>query len=102
MGAVGYKLWMGIYYVLLLSTSFLATFIGIVATFIGQRLNTNFYVARTFWHVAGPIIGWKFEVQGEDELRRLEESGKSAVLLGNHQKCVQLACRLDIPVAMHH
>lgn len=85
MGLV-YNLRLTLYYVILTIVGFLATFIAIVATLFGKRFNTNYYVARTFYHIAGPIVGWNFDVQGEEHLWRLEESRQSAVLLGNHQK----------------
>jgi phosphatidylinositol glycan class A protein len=90
------------YSVTLLAVSFFAVFIGLVATICGQRLNTNYYVARTFYHTAGFIMGWDFEVEGEEHLwtlkaelgeneergvtGRADDKGRSAVMLGNHQR----------------
>lgn len=74
------------YYLLLLSVGFLATFIALIATACGRRFDTDYYVARTFYYIAGPLIGWSFDVEGEEHLINLEKTGKSAVLLGNHQK----------------
>lgn len=74
------------YYILLLSVGFLATFIALVATACGKRFDTDYYVARTFYYIAGPLMGWSFDVEGEEHLTNLEKNGKSAVLLGNHQK----------------
>ena len=99
MASILYILRVTLYTITLLSVSFLAVFIGLVATLCGKRLNTNYYVARTFFHVAGPIMGWKFEVEGEEHLwslkgvggdERIEgragETGRSAVMVGNHQR----------------
>lgn len=82
------------YYILLLSVSFLATFIGLIATILGRRFDTNYYVARTFYHIAGPLMGWRFEVEGEEHLTNLEKTKSSAVLLGNHQKYVSCGCSI--------
>jgi len=90
-----------VYTVLLLSVSFVSLFIALVSTILGKRLNTNYYVARTFYRVTGPIIGWKFEVEGEEYLWSLKhhggqgagdarEGGRSAVLVGNHQSFVDI------------
>jgi phosphatidylinositol glycan class A protein len=87
MGALGYTLGLNLYYVLLLLVSFCATFIGVVANLCGKRFNTNYYVARTFWHVTGPILGWKFEVTGEEHFKAVENGEQPAVILGNHQRC---------------
>jgi phosphatidylinositol glycan class A protein len=87
-----------LYTLILLTVSFWAILIGLVATILGKRLNTNYYVARTFWHVAGRALGWKFEVEGEEYLWDLKDvggegvegqaskSGRSAVMVGNHQR----------------
>lgn len=89
MGAIQWKLRITLYYVLLVLTGFVATFESIICALLGQRGNTNFYVARTFWYIAGPIIGWKFEIEGEEHLLALADKPskeRSAVLLGNHQQ----------------
>ncbi|EJT48875.1 transferase [Trichosporon asahii var. asahii CBS 2479] len=78
------------YYTLLLSVGFLATFIALVATACGRRFDTDYYVARTFYYIAGPLMGWSFDVEGEEHLTHLEKEGKSAVLLGNHQNVVDI------------
>lgn len=96
-----FKLRVTLYTVTLLAVSFLAVFEGIILSLVGKRLNTNYYVARSFWYIAGPIMGWKFEVEGEEYLWSLGEGvaaegvsgdatklGRSAVMLGNHQSSV--------------
>ena len=87
-----------IYTLILLGVAFFAVVIAFVSTLLGERLNTNYYVARTFWYIAGSIMGWKFDVEGEEHLWRLGEGGevgaegdagkegRSAVLIGNHQR----------------
>lgn len=97
-----YTFRVALYTVTLLSVAFFAIFQAVVFNLIGQRMNTNYYVARTFYLVAGPIMGWKFEVEGEEHLWQLSDmgdervegdarkGGRSAVLLGNHQRWVQL------------
>jgi 1-acyl-sn-glycerol-3-phosphate acyltransferase len=50
-------------------------------------------------NTAGPIMGWKFEVEGEEHLWKLDEDAgagvagevggkkrRSAVMVGNHQR----------------
>ncbi|OCF43934.1 phosphatidylinositol glycan, class A [Kwoniella heveanensis CBS 569] len=96
MGKFLFQLRVALYTVVLLSVSFLALVIALVCTLVGQRLNTNYFVARTFYHVAGPIMGWKFEVEGEEYLWKIEgegeagKKGRSAVMVGNHQSFVDI------------
>ena len=99
MASVFFTLRLLLYIITLLSVSFLAVVIGLVATLLGKRLNTNYYVARTFYTIGGAIMGWRFEVEGEEYLwsmkgiagdqaieGRAGESGRSAVMVGNHQR----------------
>lgn len=55
-----------------------------------QRLNINYYVARSFYQVAHRLVGIDFDVEGEEHLTNLltARDGKpqSAVVLGNHQR----------------
>ncbi|ADV21782.1 phosphatidylinositol glycan, class A [Cryptococcus gattii E566] len=99
MWEVIYYLNLTLYTVLLLSISFVAVLIAVVCSLTGRRLNTNYYVARTFYHVAGPILGWKFKVEGEQYLWELSgehgggkagEKGRSMVMVGNHQSFVDI------------
>lgn len=89
-----------LYSITLLIVSFFAVGIGVICTLLGKRLNTNYYVARTFWSTCGPIMGWNFEVEGEEYLwvnKGTEngsgegqgdagKKGRSAVMVGNHQR----------------
>lgn len=84
----------GLYSTLLLGVSFVSLIIAPVATVLGKRLNVNYYVARTFWHVTGPLLGWKFVVEGEGYLwagqgERKNKDERSAVMVGNHQSSVE-------------
>ena len=100
MAPILYYFRLTLYTINLISVSFLAVFIGAVSTLLGKRLNTNHYVARLFWRTAGPLIGWKFEVEGEEHLRNLQDTGdeqiegdanipgRCSVIIGNHQRCV--------------
>ena len=98
MSPVIFYLKVTLYTITLVTVSFLAVFEGLVCAILRKRLNTNYYVARTFLHVAGPIVGWNFEVEGEEYLWNLKDvggqdivgeagkSGRSAVMVGNHQR----------------
>ncbi|KIR68477.1 phosphatidylinositol glycan, class A [Cryptococcus bacillisporus CA1873] len=99
MWEVIYYLNLTLYTILLLSISFIAVLIAVVCSLTGRRLNTNYYVARTFYRVAGPILGWKFKVEGEQYLWELSgehgggkagEKGRSMVMVGNHQSFVDI------------
>jgi len=84
-----------LYTITLLLVSFLAVAEGLILTIAGKRLNTNYYVARSFYYIAGPLMGWKFIVEGEEHLWNLKgvgvegeagKKGRSAVMVGNHQR----------------
>ena len=90
-----FRLRLALYTTLLLFVSFLATIEALILTILLKPVHTNYYVARSFWYIAGPIMGWKFEVEGEEYLWVQEEDGvrkeagkegRSAVMLGNHQR----------------
>lgn len=86
MGALVFRLRFALYNTLLISVSFFAVFIGVIANLAGQRYNTNYYVARTFYYVAGPIIGWKYVVEGEEHFAKSVTGEQPAVIVGNHQR----------------
>lgn len=109
MWKVIYYLNLALYTILLISTSFLAVLIAIVCSLTGRRLNTNYFVARTFYCIAGTILGWKFQVEGEQYLWELSgehgggkanEKGRSMVMVGNHQRCVP-PCRVAHPLGLN-
>lgn len=96
-----YTFRVALYTALLLGTSFFAILIALVATLLGKRVDVNYYVARTFYHVAGWIMGWGFEVEGEEYLwghasssgeggGDVGKGGRSAVMVGNHQSYVRI------------
>ncbi|MBW0462127.1 hypothetical protein O181_001842 [Austropuccinia psidii MF-1] len=53
------------------------------------RKNIQWLVARTFYHLVSPIIGWEFVVEGEERLDACY-LGQSHVLVGNHQSMVDI------------
>lgn len=63
---------------------------GIGVSFIrpSWRKNIQWLVARTFYGLVGPLIGWEFVVEGEDHLQACYR-GESHVLVGNHQSMVR-------------
>ncbi|BEI94137.1 uncharacterized protein CcaverHIS019_0605960 [Cutaneotrichosporon cavernicola] len=89
MGAILYKLSMGVYGTVLALVGFIATFEALILAIIGQRFNVDFYVARTFYYMCAPIIGWYIEMEGEEHLLNLQATGP-AVILGNHQSMVDI------------
>lgn len=86
MGALQYNFWLVVYYIALLVTGIIAFFEAIVIAVIGDRYDIDYYVARTFKHFAQPIMGWYFDVTGEEHIAK---GTGPAVLLGNHQRCVR-------------
>lgn len=94
MGTFMFKIRLTVYTIILLAVAFLAVFIGLVCTLLGKRLNTNYYVARTFLKTAGFVMGWTFIVEGEEYLWNSSgegggtagKNGRSAVMLSNHQR----------------
>ncbi|CEH18256.1 1-acylglycerol-3-phosphate o-acyltransferase [Ceraceosorus bombacis] len=51
-----------------------------------QRLNTNYYVARSFYLYAGTLTGIRYHVEGEENF----EKGRPGVLVGNHQTGIDI------------
>ncbi|KAL7420334.1 1-acylglycerol-3-phosphate O-acyltransferase [Cryptotrichosporon argae] len=68
--------------------------VSVLASVAGQRLNINYYVARSFYYVCHPLVGIPFDVEGEEHLQSLlvARDGKpqSAVLIGNHQSFLDI------------
>jgi lysophosphatidate acyltransferase len=52
---------------------------------VGKRFDIDFWTARSFYFVAGKLLGIKFEIEGEEYLNT-----KPAVLLGNHQSMLDV------------
>lgn len=93
MSAIWFKIRATIYTITLLTVSLWAVVIAFIATICGSRLNTNYYVARTFYYVGGSIMGWTIDVEGEEYLWEGSKKGdkakgvaRSAVMVGNHQR----------------
>lgn len=55
--------------------------VSILMGLVGQRLNVNYIVARSFYLLAGTLTGVKFQVTGEENF----EKARPGVLVGNHQ-----------------
>ncbi|KAH9442997.1 hypothetical protein MJO28_014329 [Puccinia striiformis f. sp. tritici] len=53
------------------------------------RKNIQWLVARTFYNLVGPVIGWEFIVEGEEYLDPCYR-GESHVLVGNHQSMIDI------------
>lgn len=53
------------------------------------RKNIQWLVARTFYNLVGPVIGWEFVVEGEESLEPCYR-GQSHVLVGNHQSMIDI------------
>ncbi|PWO00507.1 acyltransferase-domain-containing protein [Tilletiopsis washingtonensis] len=51
-----------------------------------NRLNTNYYVARSFYLLAGSLTGIRFRVEGEENF----DKARPAVLVGNHQTGIDI------------
>ncbi|ORY27361.1 hypothetical protein BCR39DRAFT_538480 [Naematelia encephala] len=68
--------------------------VSILATLAGQRLNINYYVARSFYLTCSPLVGIKIDVEGEEHLTGLLTARggnpQSAVLVGNHQSFLDI------------
>ncbi|TXT06060.1 hypothetical protein VHUM_03533 [Vanrija humicola] len=76
-----------IYVTTLASASFWGLLISVIATAAGQRYNINYYVARSFYQIAHPLMGLHFDVEGQEHLDGLltARDGKpqSAVIVGS-------------------
>lgn len=55
----------------------------------GWRKNVQWLVARTFYYLVSPLIGWEFVVEGEEYLAGCYK-GESNVLVGNHQSMIDI------------
>lgn len=51
-----------------------------------NRLNTNYYVARSFYLLAGTLTGVRFKVEGEENFAK----ARPAVLVGNHMSAMDI------------
>ncbi|KAJ7682254.1 1-acylglycerol-3-phosphate O [Mycena polygramma] len=56
-----------------------------------RRFDVNHAVARTFYALAGTLLGWRVEVEGEEWLQdSADGGGRPAVFMVNHQSMVDL------------
>ncbi|CAK5275244.1 unnamed protein product [Mycena citricolor] len=73
---------------------FVATISAFVAagmSAMGSRFDVNFVVARTFYYLAGSVLGITIEIEGEEYLRDEKDGGAMpAVLLANHQSMLDI------------
>lgn len=59
--------------------------VSVGMTAMGNRFDINYVVARSFYHVCGPLLGIDFVVEGEEYT-----STPSAVYIGNHQTMLDI------------
>ncbi|EFP91768.2 1-acylglycerol-3-phosphate O-acyltransferase [Puccinia graminis f. sp. tritici] len=86
-----YYLRMVVYVIGLAIGSFTGVLAGLVVPIVrpSWRKNIQWLVARTFYNLVGPIIGWEFIVEGEEYLEPCYR-GQSHVLVGNHQSMIDI------------
>ncbi|KAI9633124.1 uncharacterized protein MKK02DRAFT_18684 [Dioszegia hungarica] len=65
-------------------------FISLAATIAGQRLNTNYLVARCFYGITSPLVGIRLIVEGGEHLEPEAGREQSAILVGNHQSFLDI------------
>lgn len=58
---------------------------SVVLVLSGKRFDIDYWTARTFHFVAGPLLGIRFEIEGKEHL-----NVRPAVLLGNHQSMLDI------------
>lgn len=51
----------------------------------GKRFNTNYLVARSFYAMAGTLIGYKISLEGAEHLQN-----RPSIMLGNHQSMLDI------------
>lgn len=52
---------------------------------VGQTFNVNYVVARSFYNLAGRVLGIKVLLEGEEHLET-----RPAILVGNHQSMLDI------------
>ncbi|KAJ7098675.1 1-acylglycerol-3-phosphate O [Mycena belliarum] len=69
----------------------LGAFVAAGLSIVGRRYDVNYTVARTFYYIAGTMLGIRVEVEGEEWLRDSNDGGaQPGVLMGNHQSMLDL------------
>ncbi|KIM21945.1 hypothetical protein M408DRAFT_333156 [Serendipita vermifera MAFF 305830] len=76
---------LGIYVTSIAVISVWGACLSVALFVIGKRFDVDFWIARSFYFVAGNLLGIKFEIEGEEYL-----ATKPAVLLGNHQSMLDI------------
>jgi len=64
---------------------------------IGRSKDINYIVARTFYAIVAPLVGWRMTVEGQEHL----DNNQPAVVLGNHQTMIDILCRASPPAPLH-
>lgn len=62
-------------------TSVWAIILSLALNVVGQPSSIQYWVARSFYYFASPILGWKLRIEGKEHL---SDEG-CTVLVGNHQ-----------------
>lgn len=75
----------GVYLTSLAAVSLWGATLSIVLLFVGKRFDIDFWTARSFYFLAGNLLGIKFEIEGEEYLNI-----KPAILVGNHQSMLDV------------
>ena len=75
----------GVYITSIAAVSVWGACLSIALLLVGKRFDIDFWTARSFYFVAGNLLGIKFEIEGEEYLNT-----KPAVLLGNHQSMLDI------------
>ncbi|KAJ7886733.1 hypothetical protein B0H13DRAFT_2666640 [Mycena leptocephala] len=69
----------------------LGAFFAAGLSLANRRFDVNHAVARTFYVVAGTLLGWRIEVEGEEWLQDSKDGGgRPAVFMVNHQSMIDL------------
>lgn len=69
----------------------LSAFLAAGLSLANRRFDVNYVVARTFYAVAGTLVGWRVEVEGEEWLEDTKDGGgRPAVLMCNHQSMIDI------------
>ncbi|KAJ6515379.1 hypothetical protein C8R45DRAFT_919428 [Mycena sanguinolenta] len=69
----------------------LSAFLAAGLSLANRRFDVNYVVAKTFYAVAGTLVGWRIEVEGEEWLRDANDGGgRPGVLMCNHQSMIDI------------
>lgn len=80
-----YYFHLGIYVTTLATCSVLGVVYSLLLTVVGQRLNINYLTARSFYYLCSPLIGIKFEVEGEQYLKDVLLVNDRSVARSDHR-----------------